>query len=117
MLKIKIINQKGNELFIGEAQENACCIYNFPYQDGDWMIVDCDKKGGYYKIRLEDTMMESIVFVPGTTLIYHIPPIQQRLNYSPKSFYGDCHIITVTEASEEEIYVRRSEERRVGKEC
>ncbi len=108
MLKVKIINQKGNELFIGEAQENACCIYNFPYQDGDWMIVDCDKKGGYYKIRLEDTMMESIVFVPGTTLIYHIPPIQQRLNYSPKSFYGDCHIITVTEASEEEIYVRRN---------
>ena len=90
-----------------KRKKNACCIYNFPYQDGDWMIVDCDKKGGYYKIRLEDTMMESIVFVPGTTLIYHIPPIQQRLNYSPKSFYGDCHIITVTEASEEEIYVRR----------
>ena len=56
----------------------------FPYQDGDWMIVDCDKKGGYYKIRLEDTMMESIVFVPGTTLIYHIPPIQQKIELFPK---------------------------------
>ncbi|MDE6242203.1 MAG: hypothetical protein K2M08_07275 [Anaeroplasmataceae bacterium] len=108
MLKLKIVNGQNNELFISPTQESICSIYNFEYQDGDWLIVDCDKKGGFYKIRLEDTMLESIVYVPGNCLIYHIPVKSQRSNYSPKSFYGDCHIITVSEATEEEIYQRRN---------
>lgn len=108
MLKIKIINQEGNELYIGAAQEQACCIYNFDYRDGDWVIVDCDKKNGFYKVRLEDTMMESIVFVPGTSFMYFIPKVAERSSYSPKSFYGNCHIITVSEATEEELSQRRN---------
>ncbi len=108
MLKIKVINAQNNELYIGKAVEKPCCIYNYPYQDGDWIIVDCDKKGGYYKIQFEDTIEASIVYVPGSTIIYHIPAANQRLNYSPKSFYGDCHLISIEEAKEEEIYQRRN---------
>ena len=108
MLKIKVINANNNELYIGTALEKVCCIYNFPYQDGDWVIVDCDKKQGYYKVRFEDTMEEAIVYVPSSTIVYHIPPVSQRLNYSPKSFYGDCHIISVEEAKPSEIYQRRN---------
>lgn len=108
MLKLKIVNQENNEVFISSAQESLCCIYNFEYQDGDWLIVDFDKKDGFYKIRLEDTMFESIIYVPGNCFIYHFPVKSQRKNYSPKSFYGDCHILTVKEATEEEICQRRN---------
>ncbi|MDE6946777.1 MAG: hypothetical protein K2P14_06320 [Anaeroplasmataceae bacterium] len=108
MLKIKLINQAGNELYIGPTQEQGCCIYNFEYQDGDWIDVDCDKKEGFYKIRLEDTMMESIVYVPNTSFVYFIPVLANRSSYSPKSFHGDCHIITVSEATKEELKKRRN---------
>lgn len=108
LLKMKMVNRQGNELFISPAQEKLCCIYNFDYQDGDWIIIDCDKKGGYYKICLDDTMEESIVYVPGNFFTYYIPAKDQRKNYSPKSFYGDCHIIRVQEATKEEIYKRRN---------
>ncbi|MCM1130440.1 MAG: carbohydrate-binding protein [Roseburia sp.] len=108
MLKLKIINQQNNELYISLAAEKLSIVYNFEYQDGDWMIVDCDKVKGFYKIRLEDTMEEAIVYVPESSFIYHIPEVNQRKNYSPKSFYGDCHLIHVEEAKEEEVYQRRN---------
>lgn len=108
VLKIKVISQDGNELYIGPTQEKACCVYSFAYQKGDWIIVDCDKRGGFYKVRLEDTMQEAILYVPGSFFEYHIPDVEERSSYSPKSFSGHCHIITVEEASKKEIYNRRN---------
>lgn len=108
MLKIKVVNKVGNEMYIGQSSDKICAIFNFAYEDGDWMIIDSDKKGGFYKIQLEDTMQESIIYVPGSFFIYHIPLKDKRSNYSPKSFYGDCHIIKIEEASKEEIKQRRN---------
>lgn len=108
MLKVKVVNKDNNEMYISPSASSLACIFNFCYQDGDWLIVDSDKKGGFYKVRLEDTMQESIIYVPGNFFIYHIPLANKRSNYSPKSFYGDCHIIRVEEATKEEIKQRRN---------
>ena len=108
MLKIKVINKAGNEMYIGSHADKACCIFNFEYEDGDWFIVDSDKKNGFYKVKLEDTMQESIIYVPGNFFTYFVPNKDKRSNYSPKSFYGNCHIISVEEATKEELSVRRN---------
>lgn len=108
MLKIKVVNREGNELFIGTASAIATAIFNYDYQDGDWMIIDSDRQEGFYKVQLEDTMQPSIIYVPGIFFTYSIPYKDKRLNYSPKSFYGNCHIIKVEDATEEEIYTRRN---------
>ena len=108
MLKIKVINKSGNEMFIGKNSKEVCCIFNFEYEDGDWIIVDSDKKNGFYKVKLEDTMQESIIYVPGNYFTYFIPYKDKRSNYSPKSFYGNCHIITVSDASEDDLLKRRN---------
>ena len=84
MLKVKVVNKDGNEMYISPSGDELECVFNFCYQDGDWMIIDSDKKNSFYKIQLE------------------------RTNYSPKSFYGDCHIIRVKEASLEEVKMRRN---------
>lgn len=108
MLKVKVVNKDGNEMYISPSGDELECVFNFCYQDGDWMIIDSDKKNSFYKIQLEDTMEESIVYAPGNFFIYHIPLSNKRTNYSPKSFYGDCHIIRVKEASLEEVKMRRN---------
>ena len=108
MLKIKVINKNNNEMYIGKPAEKVCCVFNFEYQDGDWIIIDSDKKNSFYKIKLEDTMQESIVYAPGNFFTYHIPYKNNRSNYSPKSFYGDCHIISVSDATKEDLAVRRN---------
>lgn len=108
MLKIKVVNKDGNEMYIGQSADKVVGIFNFEYQDGDWMIIDSDKKGGFYKVQLEDTMAPSIIYVPGNFFIYHIPLTSKRTNYSPKSFYGNCHIIRVEEATPAEINERRN---------
>lgn len=108
MLKIKVINKSGNEMYIGKPDEKATCIFNFEYEDGDWIIVDSDKKNGFYKIQLEDTMQKSIIYVPGSFFTYFIPNNDKRSNYSPKSFYGNCHIISVEDATKEDLLTRRN---------
>ena len=40
--------------------------------------------------------------------VYFIPKKDKRTNYSPKSFYGNCHIISVEDATEEEVLARRN---------
>lgn len=108
MLKIKLVNKEGNELYIGTPGEKASAIFNYDYQDGDWVIVDSDRKNGFYKIRLEDTMEPAIVYAPGTYFTYFIPAKDKRSNYSPKSFYGNCHLLTVEHATKEEVNRRRN---------
>lgn len=108
MLKVKVVNKNGNEMYIGQSTEKVVSIFNFEYEDGDWIIVDSDKRCGFYKIQLEDTMSESIIYVPGSYFIYKIPFKGNRSNYSPKSFYGDCHIIKVEEVTTEELLQRRN---------
>lgn len=95
-------------MLIGTPMDLEVCIFNHPYEDGDWIILDCNKKGGFYVIQLEDTMQEALVYVPGNFLTYHIPLKDKRSNYSPKSFYGDCHIIKARAATKEEISSRRN---------
>lgn len=108
MLKIKVVNKDGNELLITPASNSVSAIFNFEYQDGDWMIIDTDKLDGYYKIQLEDTMESTIVYAPGLFFTYQIPYKDKRSNYSPKSFYGNCHIIKVSEADDMDVYKRRN---------
>lgn len=107
-MKLKIINKNGNELLIGKCGETVLEIFNHEYQDGDWMIVDTNVTPGFYKIKLEDTIEETLIYVNGTNFIYHIPFKNNRSNLSPKSFVGDCHIISVVKATDEEVYSRRN---------
>ncbi len=108
MLKLKVVNKDGNELYIGQASEEITAIYNFEYEDGDWIIVDSDTKEDFYAVELEETMKESIIYVPGNFFTYYIPLKDKRSNYSPKSFHGNCHIIKVRKAKKEEINQRRN---------
>ena len=62
MIKIKIINKEGKELF--SAKDVAIdVVYNGSYCEGDKIVIS-KTDTEYLALQLDDTLAESIVFAP-----------------------------------------------------
>jgi len=83
-------------------------VFSKPYEEGDCILLETDTPGCFWDIRLEDTMLPAVVYMEGTALRFPIPFNTHKVPYSPKSFSGDCHMITAAEAGEERVYARRN---------
>ena len=94
-VKFKAYGTDIDERFLGE------------YEEGDKFRVElCD--GEFVKIRLDDTLAESIVYVPDGIFEYAIPFGKERkAGYHPDAFGGEDHRIRVSEPTEAEIYSER----------
>ena len=94
-VKFKAYGTDIDERFLGE------------YEEGDKFRVElCD--GEFVKIRLDDTLAESIVYVPDGIFEYAIPFGKERkAGYHPDAFGGEDHRIRVSEPDEAEIYSER----------
>ena len=94
-VKFKAYGTDIDERFLGE------------YEEGDKFRVElCD--GEFVKIRLDDTLAESIVYVPDGIFEYAIPFGKERkAGYHPDAFGGEDHRIRVAEPTEAEIYAER----------
>ncbi len=94
-VKFKAYGTDIDERFLGE------------YEEGDKFRVElCD--GEFVKIRLDDTLAESIVYVPDGIFEYAVPFGKERkAGYHPDAFGGEDHRIRVAEPTEAEIYSER----------
>lgn len=105
-MNIKIVDKDLTELFSRTGKEIAC-HYHGEYAKGDKLIIqapDCE----FVKIQLDETLKESIVYVPGGILEYEIPVGRKKVMYAENAFAGEAHRISVCEASDAEIYSLRN---------
>lgn len=104
MIKLKIVGGDEREKACGAEGENrAELVYSSKYVKGDRIVIDTDRAGRYLVVRLEDSMREAFIYVPDRSMAFFIPPEENRPNYSPKSFTGECHYIEARYADSEEI--------------
>ena len=76
MLNLKIKDKDENILF-SKSGKNISCEYNSVYNEGDKIEIelsDCE----YIKIKIEESLAESIVYVPGKIFEYSIPFGEKR---------------------------------------
>ena len=101
-----IINEKGEVKFraYGDAIDER---YSGEYEAGDkYRLELCD--GEFVKMKLDETLAESIVYVPDGIFEFEIPFGDARtLGYAPTAFSGDSHRVICEEPSEAEIYGER----------
>lgn len=105
-MNIKIVDKNLTELFSRTGKKIACHYYG-KYAKGDKLIIqapDCE----FVKIQLDETLKESIVYVPGGILEYEIPVGRKKVMYAENAFAGEAHWISVCEASDAEIYSLRN---------
>lgn len=107
-LTIQVVDQQGNILEHSQSGRMVDLAYHAAYQPGDQIQLLTDTPGTFCNIRLEDSIMPSIVYIPGDKAVFQIPFEEKRACYSPKSFVGDCHLITAAVAEDAQVYSRRN---------
>lgn len=107
-IKLKVLNQEGYTLAASAAGEAVTLVYAGRYQLGDWIVLESDSRELFCEIQLEDSMPPAIVYLPEGNMQFHIPPADNRSNYSPKSFTGPVHLLQAQALEKNELLQRRN---------
>lgn len=103
LLTLKIENIEGHILAQATGTDAAALVWGQEYQEGDKLVLECDKPGCYIVARLEDTISPALVYMGGVRHEMAVPFAEKRVSYSPKSFTGAVHLLTVHCAARQEI--------------
>ncbi len=106
MLLLEIKDKNDNVVF-SQSGKNITAEYNKVYCEGDKIVItltDCE----FIKIKLDESLCESIVYVPGGVFEYSIPFGEKRVAYKEDAWTKEKNTIIVSEAEDEEIYSYRN---------
>lgn len=99
ILKLTIVNKDGEKLFSAQG-EKIKAEYKGEFCEGDKILINafmCE----FISLKLDSTLKESIIFVPGGNFEYEIPFGELRAaGYAEDAFSGDSHLILAEEADE-----------------
>ena len=114
MLTLKVLNKDKDVLAI-EKGNNITLNYKGIYSDGDYIRVE-SSMDKYIAVKFDETLTESIIFIPGKSFEFAIPSKEVRIGcYGEEAFFGEEHVICAREVSEEEFYSYRREKEAAGR--
>ena len=106
IINLKLIRENGDVKFkaYGEEIDER---FEGEYEAGDkWRVELCD--GEFVKLCLDETLAESIVYVPDGVFEFAVPQDRELKScYAPGAFSGDTHRVRCAEPTEAEIYSDR----------
>ena len=106
IINLKLISENGDVKFkaYGEEIDER---FSGEYAEGDKFRIELlDTE--FVKMKLDETLAESIVYVPDGTFEFAVPfGYERQACYGTVAFTGDSHRITVSEPTEAEIYGER----------
>ena len=106
MLSIKLIAENGDVKFKAYGEE-IDVHYSGEYEPGDKWRVELEYCE-FVKLKLDETLAESIVFVPDGVFEFPIPfDYHRNACYGKDAFSGDDHRVIAIEPTESEIYAER----------
>ena len=108
VIKLKVLNKEGHTLATSQTGERVNLVYAGCYQPGDWIVLESDSRELFCEIQLEDSMPPAVVYLPEGNLQFHIPPEDNRSNYSPKSFTGPVHLLQAKVMERSHLSQRRN---------
>ncbi len=94
----------GDGMILGSAlgEDEVYLVYQGEFQEGSQIVVE-GEKNSFVVLQLDDVLGEELVFLKEGSLNFQIPFGEKRVCYSPRSFIGERHLITVRKARAEEI--------------
>lgn len=106
-MQIAVITAQGTACQV-LGSDDLTMVYQAQYQPGDKLRFTVDQVPAFYVIRVDGAMDEAYVYLTQDTVDYPIPfdpenPMNlTRISYSPGSFIGQLHYITLRRARPEE---------------
>lgn len=107
-LTLEVKNKDGEVLASKSGGSRIYLIYKDEYSEGDTLVLKSSEKDVYLMLKLEDSMNEEFIYLANTELTYLVPFGEKRISYSPKSFGGAMHVLTVREATQAEISANKN---------
>lgn len=106
MLTLKILN-KDKEILTEISGKSISLNYSKEYREGDYIRLE-SSVDTYAAIKFDETMQESIIFIPDKSFEFAIPAENVRIGcYGKEAFCGENHVISAREVTEEEFYSYR----------
>ncbi len=106
ILNFKLISENGDVRAKAHGDE-IDFRFEGEYLEGDKIRIDLED-GEFVKMRLDETLKESIVYCPDRVFEFSVPFGRERKScYAPEAFAGDSHRITLSEPTEDECYGER----------
>ena len=106
LLTVKVLDKDGAVLK-STSGKTASLVYDKQYSCGDSIRIE-STVDSFVKIKLDDAVSESIIFMPHKSFVFDIPFGRQLDScFAPGAFSGDCHHISACEISDEEAYGKR----------
>lgn len=106
IINLKLISANGDVKFkaYGEEIDER---FSGEYEEGDKFRIEL-LDSEFVKMKLDETLAESIVYVPDGTFEFAVPfGYERRACYGPVAFTGESHRLIVSEPTEAEIYGER----------
>lgn len=113
MMKIEIRDQQGNLKAEQEGQTAVFMAWEGEYSEGDCIEIHVPKADRFYKIRIDDTMDEELLYLTRQTIRYTIPFGEKKQSCNPKAFAGNIHYLSLQIPTQEEINTYRNLARNV----
>ncbi len=107
-LSLEVKNKNGEVLASKNGENYAILVYEYEYAEGDTLVLKSSEKDVYLMLKLEDSMNEEFVYLTKDELTYLIPFGEKKISYSPKTFIGNKHVLTVRTATQTEIYTNKN---------
>jgi hypothetical protein len=103
ILTLKIENANGLTLAEASGTDSITLVYGKEYMLGDTIALESDKAGSYLVVTLEDSICPAFVYMGELRHKMFVPFGEKRVSYSPKSFTGTTHLLSVRCATRQEI--------------
>ena len=107
ILQLKVLDKQGKVLFSQKEATEIDGIYPAEFQEGDCIRIDVTESE-YLAICLDETLKESIVYVPAGKLVYPIHKEYNGFCFDNDAFLGGEHKLKVRIPTDEEIYGYRN---------
>lgn len=101
--EIMVEDRTGRRKAEVRGRRQAVLAFQGTYEEGDRIVFRVPEENRFYKIRVDDTMDEALVFLTRRSVVYDLPFGEKKKSYSSKSFAGERHYLTLKEAETYEV--------------
>ena len=113
LLKLMILNNEDKILLSNQAEDEVTIAYRGKYNPGDKIKLVSDTNNIYLKLRLDDSLDESWIYLKDYQYTFEIPFDDQRKPYGNKAFSDIRHFGYVSSIDKSEL----GNYRNVAKNC
>ncbi len=107
-IKISVVDREDGIIAGTSGKGKAYLVIDHVYAEGDKIVIESGKAPVFLVIQVDDAIGEEMVYLADRKFIFRIPFGERHICYSPRSFMGGKHLITVREAVRGEILAYRN---------